>query len=252
MGLIYVTARHCQMYLGTTSEKEQCTNAIIQTCGQIISYNKTIASVLYSADCGGVTANYSELYPGSSFPYLCGVRDPADIPRKEWKYSSSFADISKKLISAGVKLNAPIQDITIESASSNGRILSVNVKTSESNISVTASKLRAALGSTSVLSTLFTLQSSDGKLTISGKGFGHGIGLCQTGTKALAQSPYNYDYEKIISHYFPGTSIIPISEASLNGKIIVAKKPAENKIKIEVSKISSGLVDVCVIPDAAF
>ena len=43
------------------------------------------------------------------------------------------------------------------------------------------------------------------RVTATGRGFGHGIGMCQTG--ALAMARRGYDYQGILSHYYPGTRL---------------------------------------------
>ena len=55
-------------------------------------------------------------------------------------------------------------------------------------------------------STLFTIEKrSDGNIRFKGKGFGHGVGLCQWG--AIEQSQKGIDYKRILEHYFPGTEL---------------------------------------------
>jgi stage II sporulation protein D len=55
---------------------------------------------------------------------------------------------------------------------------------------------------------LFTIETApDGTIAFNGKGSGHGIGLCQVGAKALANPPFNYTFDQILAHYYPGTTL---------------------------------------------
>ena len=44
-------------------------------------------------------------------------------------------------------------------------------------------------------------------MTIKGRGWGHGVGLCQVGAKGLALAPHNLTCDQILAHYFPGTQL---------------------------------------------
>jgi len=46
---------------------------------------------------------------------------------------------------------------------------------------------------------------SDGQAVFSGRGRGHGVGLCQWGAKEMAER--GHDFRSILSHYYPGTSL---------------------------------------------
>ncbi len=63
--------------------------------------------------------------------------------------------------------------------------------------------LRTADGKNILWSTLFDLSLKSNSIVIRGKGFGHGVGLCQWGAMALSQK--GWSYEEILNHYYPGT-----------------------------------------------
>ena len=65
--------------------------------------------------------------------------------------------------------------------------------------------LTRALGVKTLRSTLFSLKKSRDVFVFSGKGFGHGVGLCQTG--ALARLRAGASPDQVLAHYFPGTSL---------------------------------------------
>jgi stage II sporulation protein D len=60
-------------------------------------------------------------------------------------------------------------------------------------------------------SAFFTMRPEGDSLTISGRGYGHGVGLCQDGARAMAEK--NMSYEKITGFYYPGTVITDVKNA---------------------------------------
>jgi stage II sporulation protein D len=70
---------------------------------------------------------------------------------------------------------------------------------------VPAEMLRRALGNTVVPSVFFELEREGDEVIFSGRGSGHGVGLCQWGAKEMAQQ--GHDFRAILLHYYPGTSL---------------------------------------------
>jgi stage II sporulation protein D len=64
-------------------------------------------------------------------------------------------------------------------------------------------RIRTAKNNSVLWSTLFNVERSGNEITLNGKGFGHGVGLCQWG--AIGQSRQGKNYKQILAHYFPGT-----------------------------------------------
>jgi len=65
--------------------------------------------------------------------------------------------------------------------------------------------LRTADSKNILWSTLFDLSFNSNSVVISGKGFGHGVGLCQWG--AIALSRKGWDFKEILEHYYSGTNV---------------------------------------------
>lgn len=59
-------------------------------------------------------------------------------------------------------------------------------------------------------STFFSTSLDNGEVVISGKGYGHGVGLCQEGAMRMAR--LGYDFRQIAKYYFPGARIVDLSE----------------------------------------
>lgn len=196
---------HCQTYLGVLAEKPKCTQAVLDTKGVVLTYDGQLASVMYSSDCGGVTDNYNDTHPDSKSPYLCGVIEPDGIPHVSWEQRYSLKELETKLVGAGVKEAEGLKSISVAKAASSGRALNVEIDGASGSTAITGGKLRDIL---SLKSTLFTIESqTDGTVIFKGKGSGHGVGLCQTGAKSLANAPFSFTCEQILTHYFPGAQL---------------------------------------------
>jgi stage II sporulation protein D len=87
-----------------------------------------------------------------------------------------------------------------------GRVKLVSISTSEGIVNVPAEKFRAALGYASIPSVFFEAETFGSEVVISGRGLGHGVGMCQWGAREMAQS--GRDFKEILGHYYPGTKLL--------------------------------------------
>lgn len=199
---------HCQVYDGCLRETPKLVSAVSATKGQILNYKGKIASIMYHGDSGGVTQSYSDAYPSGSYPYLCSVTEPAGVPYSTWEKSYKPADLAAKLVAFGIKDAEGLQSIAVTKTAASGRVLELTIKGGKAPVVMSASRLRTTLGASTIKSTLFTIATdADGTITFKGRGHGHGVGMSQVGAKALAMAPFNYTYEQILKHYFPGTTL---------------------------------------------
>ena len=63
-------------------------------------------------------------------------------------------------------------------------------------------------------SAFFDVKFQDGNAVFAGRGYGHGVGLCQQGSMKMAE--FGYTYSQILGYYYKGVSLVPLS--SLPGK----------------------------------
>ena len=196
---------HCQVYGGTLKERAKSTKAVLATNGMVLTYNGQLIDAMYSADCGGITQSFAESYCVDEVPYLCVVAEPTDIQHTCWEKTSTLLELADKLTKAGIVEATGLRSIKAVKTSSSGRVTSIEIAGEKAIKIISGAKIRSLLGLKSIL---FTVEcSEDGIVLIKGKGYGHGIGMCQMGAKALAEPPYNYTYDQILGHYYPGTKI---------------------------------------------
>lgn len=229
--------QHCQAYGGSLVERATTTRAVTETRGLVLTHNSEIAHVMYSADCGGATENYAAVRSLADCPYLCGVNEPAEVVHRCWEKSFALADLSAALVRGGIKEAEGLTGMCVTESSPSGRALRVEARGSKSAQIVTGERVRAILD---LDSTLYTIEKTAPDTVIfRGKGWGHGVGLCQTGAKALAAPPLSYTYDRILAHYFPGAVLaslggeaVPVAKSEVDAVWIAPAPPPEPKAPV--------------------
>jgi len=188
-----------QVYGGLEKEDLTANKAVAETRGEILSYNDLPAEIYFHSTCGGRTASAKEVW-GAAVPYLVPVKCDhcKNSSLYRWTRSLDAGEVSKKLAAAGFNVGK-LKKVSVEKGDLRVAAVSVNGKRIEVN------QFRKAVGYTTVYSNDFTVTLSGGKLTLSGKGFGHGVGACQYGMAGMAQAGKNW--REILQHYLPGAEI---------------------------------------------
>jgi stage II sporulation protein D len=186
-----------QVYKGLESESYSVQDAVNETLGKALTYNGKVILAAFHSSSGGHTENVEDVW-SSPLPYLRGVVDyDQQSPVYQWQASFSPNDIGDRISGVG-----NVTSIVPEQKTRRGRIISLKIKGDRGSKRMTGTAFRQALG---LRSTLFTISRSNGDFAISGRGFGHGIGLSQWGAYQLSQQ--GVDYQKILSHYYRSTRL---------------------------------------------
>ncbi|MBD2020316.1 amidase, partial [Leptolyngbya sp. FACHB-36] len=156
-----------------------------------------------------------------------------------WRVASRLEDMnrdlrqflsSKKHPMAGFKT---IQRLDVAQRSPGGRVLRLAIVTDQGTLNLEKDELLLAFEAPN--STLFYLDPIVGAnrtikgYTFVGGGFGHGVGLSQTGSYHLGK--LGWSSNRILSFYFPGTQLQPISDA-----IVFWRDPSVNQVRSEGAK----------------
>jgi len=226
---MYATVQD-QVYGGVEAEKAQSDSAIATTSDVLVLYNGQPIVTPYHSTCGGSTAAVTEVwYNQPDQPYLRPVSDRIPgtdhyycdpSPRFSWTQDfdgAALRAVMEKYLS--VYTNAPksglgrITDIRETGRTPSGRVAALIVQTESGSYTLRGNDvrfvLRNATGAT-LNSTYFTFseQKSGGEvssLVINGRGYGHGIGMCQWGAIGRARAGQNF--RTILETYYPGTTI---------------------------------------------
>jgi stage II sporulation protein D len=226
---MYATVQD-QVYGGVDAEKPQADTAIITTVNLVVLYNGQPITTPYHSTCGGSTAGVSEVwYDRPDEPYLRPVSDRIPgtnnfycdpSPRFSWTQTYDAAGlraVMEKYLAAYTK--APrtslgkIIAIREQGRTPSGRVAALAVKTETGSYTLRGNDIRFVLRDPKgaiLNSTYFTLteEVAGGEvssLNVNGRGYGHGIGMCQWGAIGRARAGQNF--RTILETYYPGTTI---------------------------------------------
>ncbi|MGQ9779304.1 MAG: SpoIID/LytB domain-containing protein [Bacillota bacterium] len=235
---------HCQLYLGAGVERPTTDAAVMETAGQVITFQGRLISAYYHAASGGHTEDVEAVWPASTpFAYLRGVPDPAEVsPYDEWR-----VELDWSAVQAAVAAKYPgvgrLVSLEVLRRTSAGRVLELELVGDRGRVKINGQEARSLLG---LRSALFSLEVERGpvprlrgedfaclpvhptpaptilacsavilsaeeweilpvRLSIVGRGWGHGVGLSQWGAKGLAEQ--GYTYIDILKYYYQGTEV---------------------------------------------
>ena len=206
------------MYKGVACENDLTTLAIEQTKGQILTYKNVPVEAKYHSTCGGRTADFNDAWPGNAPPYLKSVACSycKTSPHYAWKNISAkkdfFVELRTKLAKIGKKIpaNELIKNIKLVKNRKSKRVLKLVIITDKNEYTIPGYQIRTVLGNKTdsgglLKSNYITLKAKNGKVIIEGKGWGHGVGMCQFGAIEMARK--GKKYKQILYHYYSGTKI---------------------------------------------
>ncbi len=201
-----------QMYNGRSGERPATSQAVQETAGQVIVYNGELVPAFYHSSCGGHTEDASKLWDVRE-PYLQGVDcDCQNISKYgQWERRFSVDTVAHALRKRGYPVRH-ITAVTLGAITPAGRVKDVALRYGGGISVVPAEALRAAVGNALLPSVFFELELSPtgGELVFSGRGMGHGVGLCQWGAEEMARRKFGY--QAILGHYYPGTGLAAMEE----------------------------------------
>jgi stage II sporulation protein D len=198
---------HCQLlHWGSNGERgAQAHVATLATAGETLWFHGQRALAYFGKDCSGHTASPAEIWPHAKpVSYLPSQPDPfcTRDGGREWASEITRAELTAALAAHG--LAAPgWQNITIARRGESGRALTLTLDKTE----IGADEFRLAVGETlgwnKIPSTWFEVSRQGDSFAFHGRGWGHGVGLCQKGAAAMAQQ--GRSAREILQQYFPGT-----------------------------------------------
>lgn len=222
-----------QVYGGVAVETPVSSEAVESTRTQVLKYAGRVVNAPYHSTCGGTTAAASEIWRSNDEPYLQRVSDRipgssryyCDLaPRFRWTRTIEGPALTAALAQylptyASVPNRTPgiPREVTIGSHTPSGRVGTVTITTDRGNFVVRGNDMRFVLRPPNgeiLNSTYFSIETTsapDGsiaRLTLHGMGYGHGVGMCQSG--AIGRARAGQDYRTILRTYYPGTTVGPV------------------------------------------
>lgn len=169
--------------------------AIAETSGEYLTYNGEIVNAMFFSTSVGATENSEEVFV-SALPYLRSVDSTWDKESPVYidTYTFTLEDFYKKL---NLPYNQTLK-IEVTEKTSTGRTKTIKINGEEMKGRDLATKL-------SLRSNYFDIVQNQNNITITTKGFGHGVGMSQYGANGMAKEGYKYD--QILKHYYKNTEI---------------------------------------------
>ena len=232
-------------YRGVTGEHPATTAAVNATAGTLLFDGNRILDAVYSANSGGYTESSASVWGSVTalvgvsdllLPPLDGQRSPAELyewlrePPHSYSGAAPYAapsayrwqlvvphqEIARRLEAAGQGVGRVVAIHPMQRGLS-GRVERVRVRGTTGETVVQRDFIRSRLGG--LRSNLFVVaprhdaQSAVTHFVFEGAGWGHGVGLCQTGAAGMAAA--GFDAAAILAHYYPRATLVDKNNSGL-------------------------------------
>ena len=224
---------HCQRYQGLGgSVSRNARRAVDATWGEVLTYGGAICDARFSKCCGGMMERFGTCWEDRDLPYLavkpdapeeggdpfCDTEDAAilaqvlndyDLETRDfyrWTVRRSrveWSDLVRRR--SGVDFGE-IQELVPVERGGSGRICRLKIVGTERTLTVGKElMIRRWLSESHLKSSAFDVEYDGDDIILHGRGWGHGVGLCQIGAAVMAAR--GYDYQQILAHYYPGSTL---------------------------------------------
>jgi SpoIID/LytB domain protein len=217
---------HCQRYQGITkANNEHVVEAINETRGQVLTYEDEICDARFHKCCGGDTEEFQYCWEDTPKPYLVSFHDPYcntsdkhilsqvlnDYDQEtpdfyRWTVEYSQAELSE-LVSRKLKEDfGDITDLIPVARGKSGRIWKLKIVGTRKTLTIGKElEIRRALSESHLYSSAFDVERQGDRFILHGKGWGHGVGLCQIGAAVMGEQGKTYD--EILLYYYRNAKI---------------------------------------------
>ena len=186
------------------SNWNKITMAVNNTSGKIITYNGEVIDAFFHSNSGGTTEAPVNVWGGTNYPYLQSVQTSGEDAYSQY---SSEVVLSKEEFKNKIKeqhsdftIDYNAQDcIKITEYTEWGRVKTIKI----GNLNLSGVEVRSLLG---LRSANFSVAIEGDNIKFSVTGYGHGVGMSQTGADSMAKSGSNY--QDIIKHFYTGVEIV--------------------------------------------
>jgi len=230
-----------QVYEGVAGEDPTADAAVHETNGLVLDYRGKLARAYYHASCGGRTAPIDEVWTDfSRIGYLRGTADRSMRLGGGYPLCGGGANFAweetwdgrtlERILARSLprELGLPegtdighVKGIKVLHRGVSGRVLDLEIKTTTDTYRISNDKVRSVLrrpgtGDPVLRSTLVRIEDVEkeagrvSRLVVSGRGNGHGVGMCQSGAIGMAEA--GASAREILAHYYPGTRLRDLAD----------------------------------------
>lgn len=194
-----------QVYKGSHMEDSRSEMAVKSTRGELLLRNGKIFTAYYHSMCGGETEHANNVWSGEEGPPV--VKDPycKHAPKFNWSFQMPISRFTETLRKEGTSLGK-VETIATSGLSDSPRVAELVVEDNSGMRMIKATDLRRIFGYQNIRSTWFDAALKGKNIIFTGRGYGHGVGLCQWGMKAQAEK--GKSYREILNFYYPDAKIV--------------------------------------------
>ena len=231
---------HCQVVRAANPVSR---SAAMATAGQVLLYDSHPADVFYSASCGGHSESASAVWPGiPDYPYLRSVGDDVHDGDVAWVLDLPAQGVQQALRAAGFS-GSRLEGIDVARRNDSGRVATLRIEGLRPG-EISGADFRTAIGTTELRSTAFSVQKTSRGYRFTGRGFGHGVGMCVIG--AGRRAARGESAAEILGRYYPGLRLTAVDGASTG-----RAAPAGPPVATAGSPATPAVLPKAVAPHAA-
>ncbi len=196
---------HCQVFYGITNDLV-ILDAVKQTRGQVVvDEDLQLITAVFHSNSGGQTVNSEDVW-GANTSYLRSITDSFSLkmPNARWQRKMATEDWLSYL---KLRYNYPVDDSAARNYALNFKQESRRTYLEYTGVKIPLKNVRTDF---QLKSTFFSITNQGDSLLFSGKGFGHGIGMCQEG--AMCMTKCGYTYKQVLNFYYQKVVLLDIKE----------------------------------------
>lgn len=210
LGLSYIDPDEMEQYWGSDNYVQyfsKLENAIYATKDEVMVYENDLVLPVFFGTGTGYTRSAKEAW-GIDIPYLVSVSSKQDVTSvnylriTEYEPENIVGILKQKYPSADISEDTFFRDVTVTERDSTGYVTKINL----GSLTVSGEEFAKVLG---LNSNNFHIEDYEGTVRIICTGVGHGVGLSQYGTNAMAEE--GHTYKEILTHYYTGVKIINLN-----------------------------------------
>ena len=195
-----------QQYAGRVPRTSPLWTAALDTAGEVLFWEGEVFPAFYHTESGGYTEDPRTVFAAKNMPALKPVRCDfsGGSPHYYWSLDLKLTDLTETLRKNGVAIG-PLAAIEITERTPSLRASMLVVRGARGSAQLRGNDFRRMVGYDTLKSTLFAVAVDGEWARFSGRGYGHGVGMCQWGAKGMAEQ--GYTSRQILGFFYPGTTL---------------------------------------------
>jgi stage II sporulation protein D len=192
-----------QQFAGRVPRTSAAWAAVSETSGQVLRWEGELFPAFYHTESGGYTEDPRTVFAARNMPGLKAVRCEfsAGSPHFYWNLDLKLANLTEVMRKNDVAVGA-VTAVEVSERTASLRASVITVRGTRGSARLRGNDFRRMLGYDTFKSTLFAVAIDGDTARFAGRGYGHGVGMCQWGAKGMAEQ--GYIAKQIIEYYYPG------------------------------------------------